>query len=626
MRRTGARAVLLMIGLAGAACLPGKSAYALDDPSRLGEEVAGRIHVPKSPTSASTVSLDDADVKANAGNDWELFRNAIAKLKSVHGSRLVIPKRVYQVKAKDGISLNDAVINLADFSDLTIEGNGAEIDFADVKIRAGIRISHSSRVLMQGISIDWAPILAYPGTLTREADPTGGGSANYFVVANAYPIDKDEVPEFTTLFQFEVSGRRYFDSNRPSYDRMLGCPENPIRCAKYVGNQRFALPKDNAIDAIPANSSMVATLRSNNLAALLIDNGSSDITIKDVAIYTSPGSGIAVINAGSGFHLQRVSITRKPDNLLSSSEQPRLISTASDAINFIATQGDILIEDSDVGFEADDGMNIRGRMVEARRFKEDTQKLEISESDPSVAGDVLDVRDATTLALIAKSRIRNVQRNNSGTTLITLAAKPELPPDTKLFVISQRINSGNYVIRNCSFHDNKNRGIVVRGGKGLIANNKISGTSSSGIQLAAEFNGSYSEGPPIDDVLVTKNTISNTNRGDYALYLGTQQFPAAIMTYATNVRSYMGAVNEHYRIDDNLITDVPGIGIFIASSQDAIVSNNTMRNIDLKSYGDPRLADVAIYVTQSADIKIQGNQFKGRVSIDQATTKNVQAD
>jgi parallel beta-helix repeat protein len=85
----------------------------------------------------------------------------------------------------------------------------------------------------------------------------------------------------------------------------------------------------------------------------------------------------------------------------------------------------------------------------------------------------------------------------------------------------------------------------------------------------------------------------------------------------------MGPVNVHYRIDDNLITDVPGIGILIASSRDAIVSNNTLTNINLKSFGDSRFADVAIYVTQSDDIKIQGNHFRGRVSIDQSTTSNV---
>jgi hypothetical protein len=620
--------LFVAFGLAVLVWMPENSAHALDDLSRLGEDVAGRIHLPKSPASV-TVSLDDSDVKGNARNDWELFRNAIAKLKSVHGSHLVIPKRVYQVRARDGITPNDAVINLADFSDLTIDGNGAEIDFVDLKVRSGIRISHSSRVLMQGLSIDWLPILAYPGTLVREADPTLGAAANYFVVDKAYPIDRDDLPEFTTLYQFDVSGRRFVESNRPTFDRMLGCPENPVRCAKYEGNQRFALPVDSAIDAIPADSPMVATLRSNNLAALLIDNGSADVTIRDLAIYSSPGSGIAVINAASGFHLQRVSITRKPDNLLSGAQQSRLISTVSDAINFISTQGDILIEDSDIGFEADDGTNIRGKMAEGRRFKDDTQKVEVSESDPSafIPGDALDIRDATTLALIARTRIRNVQRNNNGTMQIVLAAKPEIPPDTKLFVISQRINSGNYVIRNCNFHDNKNRGILVRGGKGLITNNRISGTTSSGIQLAAEYFNSSAEGPPIDEVLVTKNLISNTNRGDYSLQSGTQKFPAAIMAYANNFRSYMGPVNENYRIQDNSITNVPGIGIFIASSRDVVVSDNTLSNIDLKSYGDPRFADVAIYVTQSENIKIQGNHFKGRVSIDATTTKNVtQAD
>jgi parallel beta-helix repeat protein len=595
-------------------------ANAADDLSRLGSVVSAKIQLPK--TSSVTVSLDDPDVKRNADSDWALFKNAIAKLKSVHATRLVIPKRVYSVKADAGISLNDAVINLNDLNDVSIEGNGAELDFQDINVHAGIRIGHSNRIAIQGLIIDWTPTLAYPGTLVHE------GTTNIFVVDKAFPIDVDSIPAFTTLFQFDLQKRRHLEANQPWYDRMLGCPQNPARCAKYLGQQRFELPRDGAIDALPPNSTMVATLRSNNLGALIVDNGSSDITLRDVTVYGSPGVALSVINAGGGFHLQKVVVTRKPDNLLSNGEQPRLISVAADAINFISTQGNILIEDSEVAYEADDGINIRGRMSEARPFQDNPQTLELTQADPSafVAGDALDIRNEGTMAFVAKSHIRSVQKSPSGTFVVTLDSKPDIAPGTKLFVVSERLSSGNYVIRNCNFHDNKNRGILLRGGPGLVVNNKVSGTTSSGIQLGAEFSGNFAEGPPIHDVLVTQNTVSDTNRGDYAVNLGSQKYPAAIMAYVTDNHSYQGPENENLRIEDNTVSHVPGMGIFIASSLNATVSNNTLQDINLKSYGDSKMTDVAIYVTQSAKISVERNRISaGRVSVDQSTTSAVEA-
>ena len=125
---------------------------------------------------------------------------------------------------------------------------------------------------------------------------------------------------------------------------------------------------------------VVATLRNNNVAAILVDGGSSNIALENISVFSSPGSGIRhVINAGKGFRITHCAITRRPDNQIVSGENSRLISTAADAINFIATEGDILVENNDIGFEADDGINIRGMLSRVEHVARDDRTFNLEE-------------------------------------------------------------------------------------------------------------------------------------------------------------------------------------------------------------------------------------------------------
>jgi hypothetical protein len=206
---------------------------------------------------------------------------------------------------------------------------------------------------------------------------------------------------------------------------------------------------------------------------------------------------------------------------------------------------------------------------------------------------------------------------------VQLDVSPRIPAQTPIFIESDRLDSRDFVIRNCHFHDAKNRGILVRGGRGLIENNWITGTTSSGIQLAAEAGSAAAEGPTIDDVIVRHNRIADTNRADFSFAPGTQKLPAAVMVYATNGRGYADPVNRHIRIEDNDISDVPWTGIFIASSDDASVAGNKLRRVNLENYGKTRYPAAGIYVMQSRHVHIGGNDAVDGVVADKATTSDV---
>jgi hypothetical protein len=93
-------------------------------------------------------------------------------------------------------------------------------------------------------------------------------------------------------------------------------------------------------------------------------------------------------------------------------------------------------------------------------------------------------------------------------------------------------SGANYVIRNCTFREQRRHAIIVRAPGGLIEGNTIDGVGGSGVYMSNEF-GSFYEGPVPQDSIIRDNIFRNT-RG-VPIIVGSKRAsdPAA---YAKNIR------------------------------------------------------------------------------------------
>ena len=90
----------------------------------------------------------------------------------------------------------------------------------------------------------------------------------------------------------------------------------------------------------------------------------------------------------------------------------------------------------------------------------------------------------------------------------------------------------NYVVRNCTFREQRRHAILVRAPGGIIEGNTIDGVGGSGVYMANEI-GSFYEGPVPQNCIIRNNVFRNTQGVPIVVGSKRASSPAA---YAKNIR------------------------------------------------------------------------------------------
>ena len=225
-------------------------------------------------------------------------------------------------------------------------------------------------------------------------------------------------------------------------------------------------------------------------------------------------------------------------------------------------------------------------------------RVQTSYPDAIKVGDSVDVVDGASFKPIQSGTVTVESFDGSGFSLSISGTASVAPPNpNNLLLVDHRLGSEGFVIKRSAFHDNKNRGIVIRGRNGLIKNNAIYSTSSSGVQLAAEIeNATFAEGPPPQNIAVIGNRISNTNRGDYLYNVGQQKFPAAILTYVFADGQFIDLplINDII-VAGNKISQTPGEAIGLFSSGSITLGNNLVQSTNLYHFNWSPMFNLPLY-------------------------------
>jgi hypothetical protein len=679
----GFSGVIAMVGLAATTCLvtaacaqqPPKPHHASNrlrsDSAAVGSDVAGErlaalvaANLALSPENAepttfhSVVSLNDPDVVANAralsgqaGHnglhyDYFRFRAALNKLRNIHADKLDIPKDTYRIYPPNTVKNYGGLVDLSNIHHAVIEGNGATLLFsyygkaaaplAGVIARAAVRLGHSDHIVVRDLVIDYDEPLAVPVTVGG----TAGSGPQTLTVDRAYPIDAGSPLPITVFGPFDTT-RRTFNLSRDmspgdlaawttEYSRAGKMPytcstENqsataPTSCFRYTGGQTYVFGPTEHISPIPpSRGNFIATLRDNNYGAVIIDGFSTYVTLEGITIYTSPGEGIALVGAGKAVRVSHCRVIRKPDALLAPGEPRRLISTLADAIGIYTSAGDVVIEDSEFGNQADDGLNIRSdmrRYLATGGFSLNTT----STADPAYlrVGGLVDVFDAQGQNLIAANIpiISASALPKPGNFAIELAhAMPVLQPGKIYHLRVRDFDSARVIVRNSWFHDSSERGVVIHGDNVAVVNSKFERLAESAIQVLYDNQTGNPEGPPAYNAIIADNTISDVNVHwfDPSLRFGAP--PAAIAVYAAARSAFSSSQMalpgappvRHLVIANNTVTNVPGAGIVVSQADDVILAQNHVTQAHRHQFNIPAIDGNGILVEQVTHFTGSGN-------------------
>ncbi len=183
-------------------------------------------------------------------------------------------------------------------------------------------------------------------------------------------------------------------------------------------------------------------------------------------------------------------------------------------------------------------------------------------------------------------------------------------------------SSGNYVIRNNYFHENRARGLLLQSSNGLCENNRFYKTMAQAIKVVMDIEPTlWQEGTGVDNLIIRNNTFEKCNFSDWG----------SVIEIGTNIagKSAETAVFTNIEITSNTFKDIPSSLMRVNNINGFVFSKNT---VDIGGYFDKnnvqgriRMAEHCSNVTYSDNSFVNGG-FLDAKKIIQAESISVWAE
>ena len=536
--------------------------------------IAPVIH-PPNPHTNIVLSLADflVDNNGHGRSPYQAFKLAIEACRQQNAARLIIPTGVYAFNDPQ-ILQDGAHIGLYSLSDLTIDGQGSEFIF-HFPI-AGFNFDGCHRLLIRNLTLDTDLLLASLGVVQK-----AGGSTNIRIL-DAYPINADT--PFVAISPYDIQNLKW-----------KGAPGEVFspRNVTMIGPHLFTSPDFNSLT--DGEEVVVRHYTYGGNAFSIPTYLTSDVSFENITIYGAPGMGFYI--AGQrGFRLSNCSIMQKPGT-------QRPVSTAADGSHFTNTAGDILVEDCDFSGQGDDSLNIASLWVPVtQRINSRTVILTRQYNQWIIQqGSEIKFVRRNNLAEICRRHVTQVTYDQSSGRFTTTVDQ-DLPTDLMVgdLAINLSQNNSRFLIRRNFFHDHRARGMLIQSWNGIIENNRVSHPTWQGIDLFTDGYG-FLEGPGPENVIVRNNTFKGCSYGNYGTAgdtMGTVNITADVPGGISDQR-----IDHNILLDGNVISDTPGLAMFVSSAAGLTITNNVILNSNTLGLFPPWYGS-AIGVTPHGSIMI----------------------
>src|SRR5262245_53437928 len=288
------------------------------------------------PNPQTNIVISLADFMTSGVSTYKAFKRALDACRQRRAAKLIIPTGRYAFDDPKILQPDvNAHIGLFQLSDLTIDGQGSEFVFHHPRI--GFVFGGCQRLLIRNITVDWDITLASTGIARKELN--GQTSIR---ISDIYPANENTM--FGAVNSYDIKGLRWVKGGAEVY--------NP-RNVTMIGPQSFASPDFNQFGD---GEEVLIRHYVYGSDAFNVNQGSADVTLENITVYSCPGMGFGFFSAERGFRLSGCRIMQKPGGR-------RLISATADGAHFARTLGDIIVEDCDISGQGDDSLNIHGNYL-----------------------------------------------------------------------------------------------------------------------------------------------------------------------------------------------------------------------------------------------------------------------
>ncbi len=559
------------------------------------------VDLPKPPEK--TASVADFGAKPENSDNTKEFNAAIASCAENGIGKLIVPKGVYRFTSNNPIKFS----NLKDFE---FDGQGSE--FIWLKERGGlIEINGCERTLFKNFFVDWDWDKDPVGSVVKITGVSEDGS-----YVDAVFTDYDKFPKRNMRIGIiegldpKTMSVGYEDGFNIGFEFFKGRADTPPAKYEWLSDNSFRLYANDSgkqsIFAKRMKSGMFFRIRHyvyDMVGITMIDN--KHLTLSDVTIYSCPSH--AFLSAGEQHHWQLLNTNIK---LRPGTKRP--LTCSADHHHIARSQGYLKMDGCDFGFGGDDCLNVHDTTGFAFKTGEKTLTTRNMDVGYFRPGDLVELRNddysptGYTSKFVNKTGVGKTRRD-----AFELTFEDPLPEQkgTGFILFNKRFGSKNIIIRNCYFHDNKARGILLLANGITVENNKFFHNEMGAIKIETGYTFNvWSEGYGASNIVIRKNIFDNVNPiGAYPNEKQPVIYLSVYLKSDPSIEKTMYPILNNILIENNSFLNNPGAIAYICSAGNVIIRDNRIENSVSRTENLPFRGSVG--AAYASDIKIVNNTW-----------------
>ena len=523
--------------------------------NRVADEINGAngtsfcIQRPKA-EKLNEVNASDFGLSESNGDNYSAFQSALDYCSQHPQTKLVIDKGTYYFRNTDGLDANNC-------TDLLVEGSDATFVFSSTGYKFFIR--NSDCVEIRNLNFDWnweeSPLASV--VTVQNSNPDADTlelvfkNAEYCNENNRFMAITVCDPETFTFGAKGTTKENYFYQDATS-----------VKSVKKISDNTLRVTHNGCMDNFENGETFILRHYVYDGTVFNLRDYSKNLTFDNVSIYGS--SGMAYICEGNVSHFQIINsfIGINPEH-----KDTRCVSMTADAIHIVNTDGCFNISGCDISGMGDDAINVHDGLGYVSAVNGNTLTL-IASAMRLESGDTLAFKNDKFENTQATAKIVSVKALEGITKEVIVESLPESVTEGWT-AYNTECNSGNYVIRNNYFHENRARGLLLQSSNGLCENNRFYKTMAQAIKVVMDIEPTlWQEGTGVDNLIIRNNTFEKCNYSDWG----------SVIEIGTNIagKSAETAVFTNIEITANTFTDIPSWLIRVNNVNGLVFSGNTV--------------------------------------------------
>ncbi len=545
------------------------------------------VELPAGNPNAPVVNAADFGATENNLKFCDAMNAAVAHCRKIGARKLVLPKGVYHL-------YNSGPITFEGLKDFEFDGGGSTFIFLrdkglakmkgldaskisnNFQDGACVKISECERVKLGNFNIDWDWAADPLGSIVRVENVCASPGGEYI---DYKFVDYDNFPR-----------RDLRVANLSSYDpvsNLIG-----VEGGATLGYEFYKGKNIPKMEWLSGNVLRVWHSRYSRRAKVgdfyrmqhyyydgagVLTHQNRHLTLSKVNVYSCRGHAFVV--SGTQQYWQYLDCSIKPPE----GAKARAITCTADHLHVVNSRGYMKLIGCDFMLGADDCINVHdctGYAVRKSDFSLETRNVRGIKMFK--VGDPIELRDDDFSPSGFTGKIKSVKPIDAskGVHEIVFADKIPQPKGEGFIMFNHYYSSGNILLRNCKFHSNRARGIIIQCPNVTVENCVIKNNEMAGMRIVTGYTPNlWSEGFGVDNLLVRGCVFESTNRTDVKADGFARDIHIGIYrTTGERTGQTMYPIMSNITFEKNTFKNAYGLVAFITSSGNVVFRENTIIN------------------------------------------------